>query len=504
MNARLGSCVRAVLCAALASCARPTSQPAATPTQAIDRSEAFPDAGIASADPLGPRPSTTESAPFLPPTPVVFRGPNGVAVWLIERHSAPLISCDLALPWGAAADPVGKAGLAYVTARMLTEGAGDRGAIELSRAIGDLGAKLETNVDDDGSFVSLTALKRNLRKAMALFSDVVVRPRLDGGEFARLKDLWTSELEEKKKDADATASVVFRAALFGSGHPYGHPPDGLPETAKTIGIADVRSAYAANFRADEATLVCAGDLTQADLQELLQASLGPWRSSGSPPRPVAPEPPRGPWPRLVLVDRPGAPQSVVAAVRLGVAASDPAEPILWRVNDAIGGSFTSRLNQDLRERRGITYGARSSYWVTRGPGELSASADVVSDKTAEALDALVGDLETFARSGLTSDETARTRSQSRAHLIGIYESVEAIAQHLAENAALGLPPEWDVRASDARDAASKRELDALASRFYDPKDAVLVVVGPRASIQPMLEKRGVPIDFRDSEGRPLR
>ena len=125
-------------------------------------------------------------------------------------------------------------------------------------------------------------------------------------------------------------------------------------------------------------------------------------------------------------------------------------------------------------------------------------------RPAEALDALVGDLETFARSGLTSDEAARTRSQSRAHLIGIYESVEAIAQHLAENAALGLPPEWDVRASDARDAASKRELDALASRFYDPKDAVLVVVGPRASIEAALEKRGVPIDFRDSEGRPLR
>jgi predicted Zn-dependent peptidase len=203
----------------------------------------------------------------------------------------------------------------------------------------------------------------------------------------------------------------------------------------------------------------------------------------------------------VLVDRPDAPQSVIAVLRPGIAASSPELPALARVNDAIGGSFTSRLNQDLREQRGYTYGASSRFSVSRGPGQVVAWASVVTEKTGDALAAMLGDLHEFASGGLTDDEIARTRSQSRASLVDTYESVEAIAGRLAGDASLGRGANYQARASESCDQADRAQLDALAKRFYSPEDAIVVVVGPRARVRPMLDTLGLPApEIRDAEG----
>ena len=172
---------------------------------------------------LGPRPDPGMQATFLPPAPVVFTATSGITVWLLERHDAPVVSCDITVPTGAASDPPGKGGVAYTTAAMLDEGAGKRGAIDLARASDGLGASVGTSTNADSSTVSLTVLTRHLHEAFAIFGDVVARPRLDAGEFKRVKELWAGELLERSKDPDATARVVFRAALFGRDHPYGHP-----------------------------------------------------------------------------------------------------------------------------------------------------------------------------------------------------------------------------------------------------------------------------------------
>jgi predicted Zn-dependent peptidase len=206
-----------------------------------------------------------------------------------------------------------------------------------------------------------------------------------------------------------------------------------------------------------------------------------------------------------LVDRADAPQSVIAAVKQGIAASNPDLPALWRVNDAIGGSFTSRLNQDLREAHGYTYGARSRYSLSRGPGQVVSWANVVTDKTGDALAAMLADLQKFAEGGMLPDEVERTRSQARGDLVSVYETVEGIAGHLAGDAALGLPADYEGRASAAREAADKSILDRLAKQFYDPADAILVVVGPRARVQPMVDKLGLPTpEIRDAEGNVVK
>ena len=457
-------------------------------------------------DELGPKPETPAPPPFVPPTPDVFSAAGGMTVWLLERHDVPIVSCDLTVPTGASSDPKGKAGLAYATATMLDEGAGKRGAIDLSRALDDLGARLTTDANADASFVSLTVLKHNLEPAFALFADVVARPRFEPAEFNRVKELWYNELLERQKDPDATARVVYRAALFGPDHPYGHPWDGFPASAKAITLDDVKRAYASAFRPDRSTLVCAGDITRSDLTRLLDGSLGGWKAPASPPpSAIVPPPPKGPWPRLVAVDRTDAPQVVIAVLKPGLSASDPTAAALWRVNDAIGGSFSSRLNQDLREAHGYTYGARSRYSVSRGPGQVVSWANVVTDKTGDALGALLEDLQRFADGGLTDDEVARTRSQARGELVGAYQAVETIAGHLAADGSLGLAPDWEAKASLARDSAQKAELDALAKRFYDPAGAIVVVVGPLGRIRTMIDKLGLPApEIRDADGHIVK
>jgi zinc protease len=463
-------------------------------------------AAPSSPDPLGPRPEVPGPPTFVPPVPQVFTATSGINVWLLERHDVPLVACDIDVPTGASSDPKGKGGLAYATANMLDEGAGKRGALDLARAIDDLGAHLETDANADASSVSISVLKRNLGKAFALFGDVVARPRFEAVEWKRVRDLWTNELKERDKDPNATARVVYRVALFGPDHPYGHPWDGTLQSANAVTLDDVRAFYKTAYRPDRATLVCVGDVTQAELTPLMDAAFGSWKAPATPPPPpVAPPAPVGPWPRLVLVDRPDAPQSVIATVKPGLSASSSDAPPLWRVNNVIGGSFTSRLNQDLREAKGYTYGVHTRYSESRGPGMVIASAAVRTDATGDALGALLSDLKTFAADGLTDDETDKSRSQARGELVSIYQSDESIAGHLAASASLGLPPDWAAKSSQLREAAVKADLSKLAQQYYSPDGAIIVIVGPRARVQPQLDKLGLPApEMRDAVGNVLK
>ncbi|HEY4016311.1 MAG TPA: pitrilysin family protein [Polyangiaceae bacterium] len=457
-------------------------------------------------DPLGPRPVTPPPAVYAPPSPTVTKAANGIVVWLLERHSVPVVSCDLTVPSGASSDPPGLGGLAYATANMLDEGAGTRGALDLARAVDDLGAHIHTDANADASFVTVSVAKRNFAKAFALFADVVARPRFEAAEFKRVKDLWHNELLEREKDPDATARVVYRVALFGAEHPYGHPWDGTPRSADAVTLDAIKHFYATAWRPDRAILVCAGDVTADEVGKAVEGAWGSWKAPAQPPpAPLVPPPPAGPWPRLVLVDRADAPQAVIAAIKPGIAASSADLPALWRTNDAIGGSFTSRLNQDLREEHGYTYGARSRYSISRGVGQVASWANVVTDKTGDALAAMLADLHKFADAGMTDDEVARTRFQARGELVNVYETVEGIAGHLAADASLGLGPDYEATSSRDRDAADKATLDRLAKQYYEPSGAIVVVVGPRAKVQPMIDKLGLPpAQIRDAEGRVVK
>jgi len=439
-------------------------------------------------DTLGPKPTLAPPKAFDPPAPQVFTAANGMTVWLLERRALPLVAVTLAIPIGSAADPKETQGLAWITASMLDEGAGTRSAVQISTAIDDLGGSLATGATADGSFANLSVLKKSFSSAFKIFSDVVARPKLNAKEWKRVSDLWKNDLKKRASDADDVARVVAPAALFGSDTPYGHPADGRTATAEKINLDTVKAFYASAWRPDQATLVVAGDITKDEvLKAISDGALKAWKAPTTPKlTPVVPPPPPAGSLRLVLVDRPAdAAQSVIAVVREGVAANDPKAPLLDLVNTALGGSFTSRLNQNLREEHGWTYGAGSRFAETRGTGSFTARASVVTEATGPALEQMLLELNKMASSGLSEDEVSKVLAQDRADLVQSYEGVGGIVGRLAKLSMLGLPPEFDAAASRARQQATRARLGELASAV-DPKATTILIVGPRAAVLPQL------------------
>jgi predicted Zn-dependent peptidase len=462
--------------------------------------------GGAAGDAIGSKPALVAPKSFTPQAPEVFKAAGGTTVWLAERHTLPVVSVMIAIPKGSAADPPRKPGLAYITADMLDEGAGSRGAVEISSAINDLGASIHVDVSTDGSYATLTVLKKNFDQAFAILGDIIARPRFDPKEWKRVSDLWRSGLVKRADDPADVSRVVSAAASYGPDSPYGHPPEGLLRGARAIDLPDVKAFYASVWRPDQATIAIAGDISKAEATKAIDAALGGWKAPAEPASaPITPEGPAPKWtpPRLVIVDRPEAPQSVIAAVRAGVSASSPSAPLLELINTALGGSFTSRLNQNLREDHGWSYGARSAFTETRGRGVFVARAAVHTEATGPALKELYNELAKMAASGLTQDELVKVLAQDRGELVQAYEAVQSVASRLGRLAMLGLPPTFDAQASRARQQATMKELAELA-RAVDPKVATIVVVGPKAQVAPQLKPMNLgEAEMWDPEGNRI-
>lgn len=513
MRPRLGALVATLGVFASASACGPRQVIPAPPPRAASSSPPPRAIAPSPADPLGPPPSVPIAPPFRPPAPTVYTTGNGMTVWLVERHGLPVVAVTVVVPTGSSSDPKGEAGLADQTARMLGEGAGKRDALELARAVDDLGAKLEAGVTLDASHVHLAVAKRGFSAGMQLLGDVVIRPRWEAAEWKRQHDLWQNELKERAADPEAIADDAASAVLFGRDQPYGHPVTGSRAAAPRVQLAEAKRFWAEAWRPDRATVVAVGDVTRGELDEELATAFGAWTASATPPAPPSATPPpvvvdrgepslkAGEKTAVFVVDRPEAPQTVVRWVRPGVAAADPLYPPLYRANIALGGSLTSRLVRDLREVRGWAYAAASRVTAARNGGVISVGGTFVTEKTAEALGAMLGDLDDFARGGLTEEEAAKTRMQARSEIVGEYETVDRTSIALAHDAALGLGPAYEAEASALADQADRGALGALAARFFERAGGVIVVVGPRAKLEGPLAKAGLgPITRLDAEG----
>ncbi len=447
-------------------------------------------APAAERDPLGPKPEPGEPKAFELPVPVVYTRPNGLTVWLIERHDLPVVAASIALRTGSAYDPKGKEGLAGQMIAMLDEGAGKRNAIEWQKALETLGASVDSSPHQDYSTVELSTLTKTLDAAFALYADAVVRPRFDASEWTRVKKMWINRLESRENDPRAVSSVAELVVLYGADHPYGHPVSGLSTSAPKVELPALKKFYADTVRPDRATLVVVGDVTRDALDKLIDAHMGDWKA----PKTAPVDAPKFSEPqvkknRVVLLDRKDAAQAMISMVRPGVAASEDSAATLSRVNAALGGSFTSRLNQDLREEHGWSYGAHSSFSFTQGRGSFSAGAAVFSDKTGDALAALVKDVNDYANGGPSEDEWKKTRLLARTDAIQIFEGVDQTASFLARNAGVGLPADYEAKATKRRDELSYADMKKLASQFLGGA-YVIVVVGPEATVMPQLKAAG--------------
>ncbi len=451
-----------------------------------------------------PQPTLETADPYVPPSPRLVEHPRLPPIWLLERHDVPLVAIHVVVPYGAASDPAGQGGLAALTAEMMEQGAGRRGALELGQAAERLGAELTVEADRDASSARLVVLSANLEPALALLGDVVARPRFEEAEWARTHPLWLSGLASRAFEPRQVASVVADAALFGPNHPYGHPIDGTVDSAKVIDLAAVKTFHARHWRRDRATVVVAGDVTAEQLGALLPPALLQWGSSGEPP-PWPEAPPAPPSTRrIALVERADSAQTVLLMVEPGPAAGEGAIGA-GLADIALGGSFTSRLNLNLREDKGYTYGARSSLPFARGIGLSRAGAAVQTAVTGPAMVELRTELTRMAADGLQAAELVKARATARGGDVEAQETVAAVADRLAQLAGLGLPPDHDARVARRRAALSaadvQSELAALPSGA-----ASLVAVGDPKALAAAVEALGpdapTPI-YYDADGRAL-
>ncbi|KQY84871.1 pitrilysin family protein [Brevundimonas sp. Root1423] len=312
---------------------------------------------------------------------------NGMKVMFVRRESVPTVSMNLILDAGAVVDSDDKAGLAQLTPQVMTNGTDDLTAIEISDRLQLLGATLGAGSGTNSTNVTMTALSARLDPSLDLFADVVLNPAFRQEDFQRTRTLQVAAIQQSNRTPGAIASRVLSREMYGPTSPYGRPGSGTEQTVASLTPADAEAWHSTWFRPDNATLVVVGDTTLAELTPKLERAFAGWRapSAPMPARPgLADAPEHSGQPRILIVDRAG-PQSTILAGRIAPAFDPATEASIDTMNTALGGAFTSRINMNLREDKGWSYGAGGGVPYGRGDRIYSVSAGVQSDKTAESL-----------------------------------------------------------------------------------------------------------------------
>ncbi len=409
---------------------------------------------------------------------------NGLRVWTVEHHGVPLVSFLALLPVGASADPPDRPGLAAVTSDMLDEGCGDLDALALHDTLGRIGAHLDSEIGSDATILTISTLARFADRATALLADMLIRPRLESRDFERVRELRLNRLVQLRDLAPALADRTFARLLY-AGHPYGHLPIGTEESLRAMTLGEVRGFHASTFAPATMTIVAAGDATHEKLAASVEAAFGEWNASAAPASADAAllVPRSRPQERVALVHRPAAPQSELRIGHVGVSRRTPDYHPLLVLNMVLGGQFVSRINMNLREDKGYTYGARTSFDFRRGPGPFvlhaSVQSEVTVDAILEALDeiqAIRGD-RPVTRGELEAGRAALIRGYPRS-----FETAEQISRGAAQLALYELPDDYFSTFMPKVLAVDEGAVTRVAAEHIDPDRLLTVIVGDRDKV----------------------
>lgn len=407
---------------------------------------------------------------------------NGLPVWIVEQRKVPVVRVLLVARAGGDTDPAGRFGVASMMASMMQEGAGARDSLALADAVDFLGASLDVRSGIDSSVVSLGVPVARLAAALPLMADVLQRPTFPAAELERLRQQALTGLLQVRDNPAALAARAFPRVLFGAAHRYGTA--GSPRATLTaLTVEDLKAAHARIFHPAHSLLVVVGDIGAAAAMPLLETHFGAWRGSGAAPSaaaiPSAPQPARR---EIVIVDKPGAAQSQIRIGQVGVARDTPDFFPLTVANTILGGAFTSRLNQNLRETHGYTYGASSGFDMRRAAGPFQAVAGVQTDKTAESVREFFNE---FARmlAPVPEDELSKARNYVALGYPAEFETTGDIAGSLATLFVYGLPEDYPARFVGRTLAVTQAQVATVAKRHFDASRFLVLVVGDRATIE---------------------
>src|SRR6476660_1475980 len=411
---------------------------------------------------------------------------NGLAAWIVEDHKVPVAQVNLVALSGTANDPPGKYGVGSFVAAMLEEGAGSRSALEIADAVDFLGADLGATTTSDVSAVRLHVPVARLADALPIMGDVALRPAFPRDELDRQRQQRLTSLLQGRDDPATIAAVTFARVLFGVEHRYGTPLSGTAETIKAFTTDDLRAFYQSVFRPDNAAMLVVGDVKPDTVVPMLEKQFGSWRPSGSAAPPVKFPPVDQPAARTVyLVDKPGAPQSQIRIGWIGVPRATPDYFPRDVMNTILGGSFSSRLNMNLREQHGYTYGASSQFDMRGSAGPFVAAAGVQTDKTADALKEFFNELNGMLKT-VPAEELARAKNYVALRYPSSFETTGDISRRLEDALVYHLPDDYFARYVQAIQAVTPADVQRVAQKYVQPERVAVVVVGDLKAIEPRI------------------
>lgn len=413
---------------------------------------------------------------------------NGINVVLAERRAVPLVNIALMFDAGYAADAGGRLGTASLTMSMLEEGTTSRSALDLAAEIERLGATLDTGSNLDTSTVQMSALTSNLRPSLDLLSDVVRNPAFADAELERLRQQRLAQIRQEMNQPIGIALRQLPPILYGEGHAYGIPftGSGTLEAVGAISRQDLVDFQQSWLRPDNATIFVVGAVTLDDILPVLEASFGDWQAPASAGGTKTLEPVANPArAQVIIVDRPGSPQSLILAGHLAPPTGVENNIAILAMNEIIGGSFTARINMNLREDKGWSYGAQTFMQDARGERPYFVYAPVQTDRTADSIKEIIKDLEAFTdgerpATGRELDLAVKDNVRS---LPGRFETSQAVLGAMLSNARFGRPLDYEESLNERYGALDLAEIGAAAKQVIKPDQLVWMIVGDRAKIE---------------------
>jgi zinc protease len=436
---------------------------------------------------IGPDP------PFTFPRIVRHRLPNGLQVRTVEHRTMPVVTMVVQVEAGAVADPLGREGLAAISADMLDEGTGDLSAIDVSDAFARIGAEYDVDVGPDVTAFTVTTLARFAERGASLLADVLLRPSLREHDFERVRQLRLDRLRQLKDSPPAVAERAFLRLMYGE-HAYGHLPIGNAGALTALVLDEVAAFHAARFQPSRATAVVAGPMAHEELLRLVDGVFSGWTDGPGAVQghPAGDVEATGCPCRLAVVAREAAPQSELRIGHLSAHRNSPDYPALLVMNAVLGGQFVSRINLKLREEKGYTYGARSGFDWRRGVAPFSLQASVHTAATADAIADCFAELDAIRGSRPPTDaEMALAKaSLTRGYPRG-FETANQVARAVAQLAIYGLPDTYFEEFVPKVSAVQSADVVRVAERYVDPARTVTLVVGDYQTVGPSLAPLGL-------------
>lgn len=401
---------------------------------------------------------------------------NGLRIWTLPHRALPVVALSVLVDVGTSQDPELLPGLGALATDMLDEGAGGRDSIQLAEALADLGATLDLGAGPDATSAQLWTVRRHLAPALRVLADVLTRPHFSDSDLTRVRELRLSRLQQLRRSAPSAAERAFSEAVYGA-HGYGRSGLGTTASISRATIDDVRAHYGNYFSPARVTLIAAGDVEHDDLVSMVADAFGTWTATAGSVAPLL-LPPPAPAPRVLFVAREGAPQSEVRIGHLAVPRLTPDYHALVLLNAGLGGSFSGRMNQRLRQQLGYTYGARSAFDMDRHAGTFVAEASVQGDKTADSVREMREIIAAVcADRPLQGEELELARASLTRGYPRSFETPRQLVGALAQLAVYGLADDTFDRFVPVMQELTASDVAAAARARLDPANLTTVVVG---------------------------